>query len=306
MTHGPLPAILLAAIEHPNKSFREQLWDRLDKWLLDHSPTIEDAEVLSIIKGQSGTFYEPFRLEQNSTKLAIFLTRLALSEKIGMSRFRIVSEDTIGNTGGLIITKKLRNFYSERYVHGKNRLITSDLHFFAPSMKVDGPFKLRDKKTLSAIMNSDEKGLYLDISNKLITHVGWQNWASQSELQQLIHKISLNSRIGSKGATFSSIGLSFEAGENGFQIAAKSPEALIRFSSYVVQGQSIHLSGARKFGMSIELPKKAEGKATINVVAQDDFADQWMNTKKFGSPDLSVDEIKKISDWSFQHAAWLN
>ncbi|NCW13295.1 MAG: hypothetical protein EBV82_09100, partial [Chitinophagia bacterium] len=75
--------------------------------------------------------------------------------------------------------------------------------------------------------------------------------------------------------------------ENGFQIAAKSPEALIRFSSYVVQGQSIHLSGARKFGMSIELPKKAEGKATINVVAQDDFADQWMNTKKFGSPDLS-------------------
>ena len=306
MTHGPLPAILLAAIEYPDASFRDQLWDRLDKWLLDHSPTVEEAEVLSIIEGQSGTFFEPFRLEKNSTKLAIFLTRLALSEKIGMSRFRIVSEDTIGNSGGLIITKKLRNFYSERYVHGKNRLITSDLHFFAPSMKVDGPYNLRDKKPLSAIMTSDDKGLYLNISNDLIRHIGWHSWASQSELLQLIHKIGLNSRIGSKGATFSSVGLNLEAGENGFQIAAKSPEALIRFSSYVVQGQSIHLSGARHFGMSIELPKNAEGKADVSIIAQDDFADQWMNTKKFGAPDLTADEIKKISDWSFQHTAWLN
>ena len=306
MTHGPLPAILLAATEHPNKSFREQLWDRLDKWLLDHSPTIEETEVLSIIESQKGTFFEPFRLEENSKKIAIFLTRLALSEKISMSRFRIVSEDTIGNSGGLIITKKLKNFYSERYVHGKNRLIKSDLHFFAPSMKVDGPFKLRDENKLFAIMKSDDKGLYLDIPNELIAHVGWKNWSTHNELRQLINKISLNSRIGNKGATFSSIGLSFEVAENGFQLAAKSPESLIRFSSYVVQGQSIHLSGARKFGMYIELPKQAEGKATINVVAQDDFADHWMNTKKFGAPELTDNEIKKISDWSFQHAAWLN
>jgi len=306
MTHGPLPAILLAAIDHPDKSFRAQLWNNLDKWLIDQSPIFDDAEAASIIDAQRGTFLEPFRLENGAKKVGIFLTRLALSKKVSTSRFRLVSEDTIGNSGGLIITRQLRNFYSERYVHGKNRLVTSDIHFFAPTMKVDGPFKVRDKKKLFATMSSDDKGLYVDVSHELLIHVGWQTWRDQNELKELMTNINANSRIGGKGATFNSIGLSFEFGKNGFRIAAKSPEALIRFSSYVVQGQSIHLSGARKFGMSIELPKKAEGKAPINVVAQDDFADQWMNTKKFGSPDLTIEEIKKISDWSFQHAAWLN
>ena len=122
MTQGPLPLILLSAREHPDFQFRERIWSILEAWLTGKAPRFDAAKASSLLETPKGTFIEPFVLSGEDIKLASFLLRLALSKQVDLSRFRIVGEDTIGNEGGLVITRKGNFFYSERFAFGKNKL----------------------------------------------------------------------------------------------------------------------------------------------------------------------------------------
>jgi hypothetical protein len=180
MTQGPLPIILLAASDHPDNGFRQRLWKRLENWLEGHSPRI-DAEGLSqIIRKQTGTFLEPFQLEGETHRIAVFLVRLALSGSTPNSRFRLVSDETIGNAGGLVVTRSFNTFYSERYALGKNHLRRSRIPFFASSMKVRGPLRGIHDKSLFATMKSDKQGLYVEMPNELFRLVGWVDKGERS------------------------------------------------------------------------------------------------------------------------------
>ena len=301
MTQGPLPLILLAANEHPDETFRAHLWSCLDAWLDKQSSTLTHDEIEAILSNQKGTFLEPFRLEGAARRTALFLSRLAFAETSSASRFRIVSQDSIGNTGGLVITSNKNAFYSERYELGKNRLKKSDLRFFAASMTVDGPMKAKVGKDLHATMYSDDHGMYVDFPKSLLNVVDW-------DLNRggLTGELSSNSHIGPKKQSFYSIGMTVEGTDKGIRLAVKSPEALIRFSTFVVQEQSIRLIAKTRFQLTVQLPPSAEGPAPITVTANDDFASEWMDVKDFGAPSLDAADIQKITDWSFHHMSWLD
>ena len=301
MTQGPLPLILLAANEHPDETFRIRLWSCLDAWLETQSSTFTYEEIEAILSDQKGTFLEPFRLEGAAKRTALFLSRLAFAEASPASRFRIVSQDSIGNTGGLVITSNKNAFYSERYELGKNRLKKSDLRFFAPSMKIDGPVKAKVGNDLHAIMSSDDHGMYVELPKSLLNIVDW-------DLSRggLTGELSSNSHIGPKKLSLYSVGMTVEVTDKGIRLAVKSPEALIRFSTYVVQSQTIRLIAKTRFQLTVQLPSSADGPAPITVTANDDFASEWMDVKDFGSPSLDASDIQKITDWSFHHMSWLD
>ena len=301
MTQGPLPLILHAANEHPDQKFRAHLWSCLDGWLETRSPAIAHDAIDAILSEQKGTFLEPFRLEGGAKRSALFLSRLALADASSGSRFRIVSQDTIGNAGGLVITKNNNAFYSERYEHGKNRLIKSGIRFFAPSMAVAWPMKATVGKDLHAIMNSDDHGMYVELPKSLLSLVDWDLHRGG-----LPGELSANSHIGSKKLSFSTIGMSVEETDKGIRLAVKSPESLIRFSTYVVQSQSIRLIARTRFQLTVQLPSTAEGPAAITLTANDDFACDWMDVADLGAPSLGDEDIKKITDWSFHHMSWLD
>lgn len=301
MTQGPLPLILLAANEHPDEKFRAHLWSCLDGWLETRSPTIAYDDLCAILSEQAGTFLEPFRLGGGAKRQAIFLSRLALAEASSGSRFRIVSQDTIGNSGGLVITKNKNAFYSERYVLGKNRLVKSGIRFFAPSVSVAGPMKATVGKDLYAIMYSDENGMYVELAKSLLNLVDW-------DLNRggLTGELFANSHIGSKKLPISSIGMGVEGTDKGIRLAIKSPESLIRFSTYCVQSQSIRLIAKNRFQLSVQLPSTAEGPAPVTLTANDNFASEWMNVADLGTPSLDAADIEKITNWSFHHMSWLD
>jgi hypothetical protein len=306
MTQGPLPAILLAANDHPEPDFREHLWSRLDDWLDLQEPMIDHRGMDSIVSHQTGTFLEPFRLAGDARRTALFLTRLALRQNSPASRFRLVSEDTIGNEGGLVITKNQKSFYSERYELGKNRLINSNIRFFAPSMKTRGPMRRANLQAWHASMHSDDKGMYVELPTQILELAGWIDSGEEPDLKSLAGELLTNSRMGPKKLAISSIGVGVEVTENGVRLAVKSPEALIRFSGYVVKSQSIRLIAKSPFQLSVQLPNTAEGPAPITVVASDGFASEWMDVNDLGAPTLEPTDIARIADWSFHHTAWLD
>ena len=301
MTQGPLPLILLAANDHPDQQLRLRLWSCLEAWLETQSPAINHDELEAILSSQKGTFLEPFRLEGGAKRTAVFLSRLAFSKASTSSRFRVVSQDTIGNSGGLVITRSKSTFYSERYEFGKNRLKKSDLRFFAPSITVDGPMRAKVGKDLHAFMSSDEHGMYVELPKSLLKIVDWELYRGS-----LTADLSSNSHIGPKKLSLYSVGMTVEGTDTGIRLAVKSPEALIRFSTYVVQSQSIRLIAKTRFQLTIQLPSSAEGPAPITVTANDDFASEWMDVKDFGAPSFDAADIQKITDWSFHHMSWLD
>ena len=301
MTQGPLPLILLAANEHPDEQFRGHLWSCLDAWLEAQSPAINHDELDAILSHHKGTFLEPFRLEAGAKRTAIFLSRLALADASSASRFRVVSQDSIGNSGGLVITSNKNAFYSERYELGKNRLKKSDLRFFAPSTTVDGPMKANVGEDLHALMYSDDHGIYIEFPKSLLNLVDWD--LNRGGLKG---ELSSNSHIGPKKQSLYSVGMTVEGTDKGIRLAVKSPESLIRFSTYVVQSQSIRLIAKTRFQLTVQLPNSAEGPAPITVTANDDFASEWMDVKDLGAPSLDAADIQKITTWSFHHMSWLD
>jgi hypothetical protein len=305
MTQGPLPLILLAAKDHPDTKFRNHLWLILDKWLDAKSPPINSDVISKKLLEQSGTLLEPFRIDDDDKRISIFLTKLAFVKKSPASRFRIVSSDTMGNDGGLVITRGGQSFYSERYALGSNRLVNSNLRFYAPSMSPMSPLRSTFSGTPHACMRSDDNGLYIDFPVSLMQRVGWVRTNPNIELKSIFKPLLENSVVGPKSLPLTKLDVKFTANENGLSLAVTKPEALIRFSSYVVQGSSVQLKAENAFEIAVELPKTAEGVAPVTIVAGDAFAVQWMNVDGFGFPDLERSDIGAISNWAFQHSHWI-
>ena len=306
MTQGPLPLILLAAKAHPEVKFRQHLWSFLEDWLKDKSPPMSAETIDQKLRAETGTFLEPFRLDDEDLRVATFLTMLAFTKPSPASRFRVVSSNTLGNAGGLVITRGGGTFYSERYSLGNNRLLSSNLRFFAPSMPPVGPFGSKVTDSLQATMRSDEKGLYLDFPVSLLQRVGWVHSNPELDLKKSFKPLISNSVIGPKSLSLASLKVKFTADENGLCLAITKPEALIRFSSYVVQGSLLQLKAENDFEIAVQLPKTAEGPAPVTIVAGDSFASDWMNVEGLGYPNLERTDITAISDWAFQHVHWVN
>lgn len=299
---GSLPYILHAAMLHPENKFKISLWKLLDKWISEIAPMENPEAINTIIRDQKGTFLEPFELNNVSFKAASFLTRLSIFNiNNNSSRFRICSELTIGNSGGLVITNNLASFYSEVFSLGKNKLSNSNSRFFAPSMIACKPFHSQYIKDLNVHVRSDDVGLYILINASFLKLIGWVSEGEQLEFRDIAKKLSNNSLIGHKKITASSIGLSFVSSENGITIRPKSPESLIRFTSYLAQGQKLYLSALENYDAEIALPKSGEGDAPVQIIANDLFAIDWIDVKGLEAPALDSSIVAKISKWSFAH-----
>ena len=304
MTQGPLPLILLAAREHPDAEFRRKLWLVLDAWLETKSPRFDDVKAMSLVTKQKGTFIEPFSVSGPDQKLAAFLLRLALSEEVNASRFRIVGEDTIGNDGGAVFTRNDKSFYSERYAHGKNKLHSSHIKFFAPGMKVEPPKRTKNGKISPARMEATEEGVFIFLDSFSFENLDWISEPLEKEFKDLAKGLTSDSVLGDKNVPLGDLGLSIQASEKGIVIGSKSPESLIRLSAYIVQGSRITLKGVGNYEFVIQMPKTGNGDAICLVVAQDLFALQWMDVTGFGAPDIENEDIKTISEWALPHAVW--
>jgi hypothetical protein len=304
MIQGPLPLILLAAREHPDADFRQKLWSILEAWLDTKSPRFDEVKAMSLVAKQKGTYIEPFTVSGADQKLAAFLLRLALSEDIDASRFRIVGEETIGNDGGAVFTRNGKSFYSERYAYGKNKLHNSYVQFFAPGMKVEPPARTAKGKFPPARMEAAEDGVFIFLDSPSFDNLDWISEPVEQEFKALAKGLTSDSVLGEKHIPLGELGLSIQAGDKGIIIGSRSPESLIRLSAYIVQGSRITLKGVGNYELVIQIPKTGDGEADSLIVAQDQFALEWMDVTRFGAPAIDDEDIIKISEWALPHAEW--
>jgi hypothetical protein len=118
-TTGSLPLLIHAALSHPSCKVREKLWIKLDALLDNSFPKHKATEVEKVLLSFKGTVLEPFYLDKNNLRAAVFLTRLAFSQKEKQSRIRINSQLNPLDQGGLVLTHNLKSYFIERLKSAK-------------------------------------------------------------------------------------------------------------------------------------------------------------------------------------------
>ena len=127
------PSNSLYVLNHPSVDLKEAIWSQLESWLNGLGAQFSEDEVEGIFEEVRGTELEPFYLKDEHRRIANFLVRVAFTPSVNLQRFRIASQDTIGNAGGLVLLSNRKYFFSERFAFGKNRLERSNLKFYAPT-----------------------------------------------------------------------------------------------------------------------------------------------------------------------------
>ena len=298
---GPLPLILFAALDYPSQDEPRLIWNQLENWLATLGTNFSSEDVSRIFNEVEGTELEPFFLDEKNGQVANFLVRLAFSEAVNLKRFRIVSQDSVGNSGGLVFLGNGKHFYSERFAYGKNRLEKSNLKFYSPNAKPIIPGRELLELNSNAQVSALDEGFEILISIDVLEKIGWVTGV----YHRLSDYISRSSFVGDDGRRLSELGLKVRTEAAGLIISTGSPETLIRFSAYIVQESPIVLSGFGEYDLAFRLPKIGQGTSKLSIIAQDGFAKEWMDIDDFGNPNIDDQLIEKISSWSLPHATWI-
>ena len=211
--------ILTSAFYHPDGELRKRLRALSDQWVEALKPLFSDGEIREIIARENGTPLEPFVLEKSDQDIAVRMARAAFSEKGGGHRFRVVSRETIGFKGGLVITDNLKHYYAERYARGKYpRNPKAGFSFFpAYTPSSTHSFLVRLQKS-QAVAEVDENGFNIRLPRPYDNIVDGL----------AVRALQRNSRLMPSEEPFDRLGLRVDAGtEKGskFERVARNPRS---------------------------------------------------------------------------------
>ncbi len=215
---------------HPEEASRRELRAILDQWLSQLGKTPSEEDLRQLISSESGTTLEPFVLTPTDLECAIFLARAAFSKKIGQTRFRIVSRETMGADGGLVITQNLKSYYAERYSLGRHRSQPNSGWAFIPEFL---PTKKQQAGAdlAHATLSTDEEGFSIVVPLP-------ESRLHPSQCARLFQK---GSQIAGVSDSFSDLGLRIGSYDGQVCIRSGSPESMIRMMSYMVEERTLVL-----------------------------------------------------------------
>jgi hypothetical protein len=104
----------------------------LEDWAESCEPRHPSESVRSALDSCRGTVIEPFRLSPRVKDVVVVLLRAAFSRRHLVTRFRIVSEECLGDLGGAVFTNNLQHYYVERFALGARRRDPSNGWMIAP------------------------------------------------------------------------------------------------------------------------------------------------------------------------------
>ena len=301
--HNSNRLILTSAFYHPEKTLRAKLRQMIDEWIDELEPAYDESDIRSLIAEEQGTPLEPFVLSEADLDMAVVLARAAFSKRLRQTRFRIVSSDTIGFKGGLVITNNLNHYYAERYVFGKyRRNPTAGVSFFpgyVPKSKKHSLFKL-NKAYAKAF--TDDEGFNIVVP-----------WPYLGEDPGIVARdMQRYSRIGGVEDTFDRIGLRVEAGADSIEVRTGSPEAQIKMLAYMMNNETLRLSSSDRFQhmpeaqIVLEMPDEEENDISLKTafLVSNETCD-WLNSD-FSHPIMIEKEEKvAISKWLPPHYSWI-
>lgn len=228
-----LPLAIQAAVGHPDAAVRQKTRTWLDDWVEGLEPRYDAESVRSVLLEAKGTVVEPFSLSARDMDIAVLATRAALSKRIGHQRFRVVSSETIGLSGGLVLTSNLNSYYVERVVWGKHRNTPWRTSFVAPGSL---PATTAEATSARAICRLTPAALQIDVP-------AWC-WQAGDALGELVRSLEVSGLR--RAEPLSGRELSIALRGDHVRLESRSPESLIRLTAMAERAEFLALSSPVK------------------------------------------------------------
>jgi len=303
-----LPLVLRAAFAHPDERIRESVRQKLESCVTSFEPWFADEAIRDCLLQQEGTVLEPFVLTDAELEVATLATRLTMSKTVGEKRFRIVSGETIGTDGGLVLTSNLRSFYVERYAHGAHRKTSGTTWYIAPAaLSATSNWKRTNAfGKINVTCLTDTEGFTIRVSG-----ANWVASAGQHKIR-LVRSLQDHSYVGEKQLEFTHVGLRVDVEKNDILIRTGSPESLLRLSALMSKearmvlrsGADSNSSGGIIIGLQIPDAEKVTLPSLMTYVSG--FQDDWMRMQLIATVPLSFEEKLATSNWLMPHESWMD
>jgi hypothetical protein len=306
-----LAVTLFAAEFHPDLSLRERLVWSIDEWVVKCGPHHSAEDLRSLLLAQRGTVIEPFVLSAASVDSAIRLARAAFSDAHECTRFRVVSEETLGNHGGCVLTAAGHAYLSERYALGKTKADVPSAWFLAPKVHPSAATLAKRRRQRSlAHCEVLSGGLQIKVGPTAAKALCGFEPRSGRHRQSVENAIASESVVGKEGITLASLGCRIERVGDGLVVRPTSPEATLRLSAHMAQREILILSGsngehgARMF-VRLQSPSgpRTELQA-ISSLAPEVFS-AWMSCSPSTVPDLDAADRMAIARWVGPLNSWV-
>lgn len=279
----------------------------LDKWLQKQEGIVDPGIIRNIITKEQGTALEPFVLSEADVECAVFLAQLAFSKNFNSKRFTIVSRDTIGEEGGLVITNNLKSYYSERFLFGKNRHIQkSGFKFIPNNLKYISKYKLFSEEVF---IISEESGFLIVIPN--VIH--------QSEwVPDIARAFQNDGRIEGTKDSFINLGLRVDAVGRDIHIQTGSPESIIKIMPLLMEEKLIHLQVSESEDVEqpwfdylpkilIRLKMPEEDKVLLPSIYSNIANNyKWAQSDSFNTFKVTKKVIQSVGSWCRPHSYWVS
>jgi hypothetical protein len=329
-TESPLQAdnslalVFLTSAAHPDPELRRRVASQLDVQVAAAEPLHDPEEVRRFLLRQPGTPLEPFTLDPPALELAVRLVRLTFSRRestpaLGLRCVRLVSSQTRGDGGGLLVRVRrrpggsgwqLQGSYLERLAYGKRRQRGGSLDPFHLVAAAVAPRwqQLQEQRRQVRVTCRARKGYRLTISGDL-------PWTGG--LADVARGLQYHSTLGG-GRRLEAAGLTVEAKGKDVIIHTTTPESIIQFSASLARGEVLTLRCGS--APPTRLPQRgASGQPGRMVVALRDFdggradfaaaagysePEGWLSAPPLPDLDLGVEDRLAIARWLYLPDAW--
>lgn len=196
-------------------------------------PILGREDVIRVIREAKGSSFSPFVIADDFIEIAADLVQLAISRTGGVSRMRIVSEDTIGTAGGLMLFQSGASRFASpsRMARGSSGRSC----YVAPREAVSAYTQAEFDSPVMATLSWDGSGYGITVGSEVV----------QRYLVGGIRGLQQHSRIVSPERTFSDIGLRIDnLGDGAIRIQTGSPESLMQFTSICAVPTTLVLCGS--------------------------------------------------------------
>ncbi len=246
--------LALIAWKAPDADVRQAASEVLHEASLAVRSLLERTYVEQVLRDTMGPPLSPFVISEEFLPIAVNLVQLSISQEYGASRVRVVSEDTIGVAGGLLILK------------------SGATHYATPDLRA----RRSKSQCFSMAPGAAAASLALDVGVGAVATIDWDGDGyeimldSRFRRRHLPCKIDLlnqHSFIDHPRRTLEQIGLSIDdCGDGGLVIRTGSPESLLQFTAIAAGSATLVLRDAP--------PEDAKAMwATITLRPLDDMPD---------------------------------
>jgi hypothetical protein len=309
------PLLMLGAVQHPDTEFRKELKGVIVEWIDSLRPRHTEQDIVAALRECTGTLLEPFSLTGEDEEIASILLRVAFSEAVDKTRFRIVSRDTLGMSGGCIVTNSLKHYYVERYARGYRRNPKIGHWSFAPRnvpvgrVESTGPSALQVSKlerTIQATVKGNDLGYSVDIKGVNLKSLRWP------ETDRLAGLLQKHSVLGQRRESLDAIGLRAQVEKGSIALIPATPEATMRLTAHLLSESLVVLDpgatnkGRYKIYFRIALPNEEERQLKTLVSVTAGYFWEWVNIELEQAPVLSELQQLNIARWFMPHDSWVD